>query len=300
MKIILFGSTGQVGKAIKKRFSNIFDLIIPSRLECDFLQPKTISNFLELTKPDIIINAAAYTNVDKAEDPNEYESVFLVNSHAPRAISQTAKKLGSMLIHFSSDYVFNGKTINKYTEQDIATPLNIYGNSKLNGDFFISQNLSKFLILRTSWVFSEDKNNFISKVLQLCLEKESFEVISDQVGTPTSANYLAIITKKLVEYYIKDKKNFNFGLYNVAGSNEISWFEFANLVIDKAYGHGLISNQNFIGIKPTLTKNYTQAAVRPKYSSLNVKKFFKTFGIEACDWKVDVCKILKEKINEFK
>lgn len=297
MKIVLFGSTGQLGKAIKNKFSN---LIIPTRVECNFLQLESISNFLELTKPDIIINAAAYTNVDKAEEHNEYNNVFIINSHAPRVISEIAQKNGSMFIHFSSDYVFNGENINKYTEKDVAIPLNMYGNSKLNGDNFIFKNLSKFLILRTSWVFSGGKNNFINKILQLCSEKEYFQVISDQIGTPTSADYLAIITKKLIKQYIQNHSNFNYGLYNVASKNEVSWFEFARFIIEKAKKQKLISNQSFKEIKPILTKNYIQSAVRPKYSSLNIKKFTETFGIDACDWKAEVNKILEEKSYEFK
>jgi len=299
MKILLFGSEGQLGKSIKEKFQNSFNLIIPSRLDYDFLKPNSLIKCLDKIKPELIINAAAYTNVDKAEKKAENKNVYLINSNALKVISQNAKKNSSMLIHFSSDYIFDGIKISKYKENDVANPLNIYGKSKLQGEMFIKQYMSNFLIIRTSWVFSKSQNNFINKILKLCSEKESFNVIDDQVGTPTSTDYIAETIKKLIECYLNDKEKFKFGIYNVSGDEETSWFHFAQFIIDQAISLKLILNPKFKNIDTILSKDFKQLAARPKYSSLDAMHLYETFGIDSCNWKNEVIKILKASKNGY-
>lgn len=300
MKIVIFGSTGQVGSAIIEKLENKFELFIAKKDEINFLNPYSVVSYIDKIRPKIIINAAAYTNVDMAEKDSEKKNALITNFETPSVITKISKEIGALLIHFSTDYVFNGKHTEKYLENDIPSPLNIYGKTKLKADRFIFENLSTFFILRTSWVFSENKKNFVSKIINLCSNREYINVVSDQTGTPTSANYIANTTIKLIEHYLIQKENTSFGLYNIAGKDEISWYNFAKFILENAEKLGLISNKNFKGIFPILSKNYKQLARRPKYSSLNVKKLNDNFGLKPCDWKSDVNLILEKFTHEKK
>jgi len=290
MKILLTGKDGQVGFALHKKLASIGEVIATNRNELNLENSDAIRIFIEKIKPDMIINAAAYTDVDKAE--SEIELAYKVNTEAPMVLAEKASQLNIPMIHFSTDYVFDGLKNEPYLETDQANPQSIYGETKWKGEEAVRQH-KKHIILRTSWIFSYHGQNFLKTILKLIQEKSSLNIVSDQQGTPTSADVLAEVTYKTIKTILK-KPNFeDFGTYHVALEGETNWYQYACFINDEALRLGLKTTMTSQNIKSISSEEYPTQTKRPMNSRLNTTKIKKTFMLELPDWKVEVATILK-------
>ena len=290
MKILLTGKDGQVGFALHKKLASLGEVIATDHNELNLENSDAIRAFIEKIKPDMIINAAAYTDVDKAE--SEIELAHKVNTEAPRVLAEKASQLDIPIIHFSTDYVFDGLKNEPYVETEQANPQSIYGETKWKGEEAV-RNHQKHIILRTSWVFSNHGQNFIKSILKLIQEKSSLNIVSDQKGTPTSADTIADVTYKIIET-ILNKANFkDFGTYHVALEGETNWHQYACFITDEAIRLGLKTTMTSKDIKSTSGNAYPTLAKRPMNSRLNTTKIKKTFIVELPSWKEEVASVIK-------
>ncbi len=290
MKIFLTGKDGQIGFALHKKLVSLGEVIATNRNELNLENPDVIRVFIEKIKPDIIINAAAYTDVDKAQ--SAIALAYKVNTEAPRVLAEKASELDIPIIHFSTDYVFDGLKNEPYMETDEANPQSVYGKTKWKGEEAV-RNHKKHIILRTSWVFSSRGQNFLKTILKLIQEKSSLNIVSDQKGTPTSAEVVADVTYKIVKT-ISDKANFEeFGIYHVALEGETDWYQYACFIANEAISLGLKTTMNSQDIKSITTRAYPTKAKRPINSRLDTTKIKKTFMLELPSWKVEVASLLR-------
>ncbi len=294
MKILLTGKDGQVGFALHKKLLSLGEVIATGRQELDLADPEAINAFVDKTKPDIIINPAAYTQVDKAE--SEKSLAHQINAVAPQVFAEKASELNIPIIHFSTDYVFDGLKDEPYLETDEVNPQSIYGQTKWEGEEAIRHH-KKHIILRTSWVFGSHGQNFLKTILKFAQEKSSLNVVSDQKGTPTSSEVLAKVTFKIVKT-ILDNPNFkDFGTYNMTLDNETNWYRYACFITDEAKRLGLPTLITSKDIKPISSDSYSTLAKRPMNSRLDTTKIKKTFMLELPHWEVEVKRILKALIH---
>jgi dTDP-4-dehydrorhamnose reductase len=290
MKILLTGKDGQVGFALHKKLASLGEVVATNRHELDLENSDAIRTFIEKIKPDIIINSAAYTDVDKAE--SEIELARKVNAEAPRVLAEKASQLNIPMIHFSTDYIFDGLKNRPYLETDQISPQSVYGQTKWKGEEAVRQ-YKKHIILRTSWVFSYHGYNFLKTILKLIQEKSFLNIVSDQKGTPTSADAIANVTYKIVKT-ILNKPNFkDFGTYNFTLEGETNWYEYAYFVTDEAIRLGLKTTMTSKDIKSISSEVYPEVAKRPMNSRLNTTKIKKTFMLELPNWKTEVSSLLK-------
>ncbi len=291
MKILLTGKDGQVGFALHKKLTSLGEVIAVNRDMLDLKDPQAIKTFIDQTKPDIIINPAAYTKVDQAQ--NEPELASQINAVAPQVLADKASELHIPIIHFSTDYVFDGLKHEPYLETDQANPQSVYGETKWQGEEALRQ-YKKHIILRTSWVFSSNGQNFLKTILRLIQEKTSLNVVSDQIGTPTSSEALADVTYKIVEAIFNDPHFKDFGTYHMTLDNETNWYRYACFIGDEAKRLGLQTLMTSKDIKPISSDAYPPLAKRPMNSRLDTTKIKKTFMLELPHWQAEVKKILKE------
>jgi dTDP-4-dehydrorhamnose reductase len=290
MKILLTGKDGQVGFALHKKLVSVGEVIATNFNELNLENPDAIRTYIEKIKPDIIINAAAYTDVDKAE--SDIELVHKVNAEAPGVLAEKASQLDIPIIHFSTDYVFDGLKNEPYVETDQANPQSIYGKTKWEGEEAV-RNYKKHIILRTSWVFSSHGQNFLKTILKLIQEKTSLNIVSDQKGTPTSANVIADVTYKIIETILNKTSFKDFGTYHVSLEGETDWYQYACFIIDEAIRLGLKTTMTSQDIKAISNDAYPTKASRPINSRLDTTKIKKTFMLELPHWKVAVAAMLK-------
>ncbi len=279
-KIVIIGGNGQVGWDLQRSMATSGNVIIANRQSAaypiDLAKPDSITATLSTIKPDIIINAAAYTAVDKAE--SEVELARKINAIAPALLAEQANNLNALLVHYSTDYVFNGESSIPYTEESKTEPINVYGQTKLEGDQAIQHIANNYLIFRTSWVYTNRANNFLVTILNLAKQKKELNIIDDQTGSPTWSRLIADVTARAI--YAKcnfDKESGN-GLYNLSSLGETSWYGFAKEIIKYA---GL---EKDIVINPIPTSDYPTPATRPKYVVLSNKKLDTTFSLALPDW----------------
>jgi dTDP-4-dehydrorhamnose reductase len=289
MKIILFGSNGQVGSFLKNKLKKLGEVKACTRDDCDLEKPEQIKKVIAEYKPDLIVNAAAYTNVDKAE--SDQVKTKLINATSQLAMAEEARKLDAILISYSTDYVFDGAKNSPYIETDKTNPISIYGKTKLLGEEYIKKSGCKYLILRTSWAYSPGGHNFINTIIRLAKEKESLTVVNDQIGSPTSAEFIADATIKCIEKGI-DKENS--GIYHLTSKGAISWHEFATYIIKFLTNQGVKFTLKAENIKAVPSSEYKTPAARPKYSVLDSSLIEKTFDIEIASWDHYVDKNLKQ------
>lgn len=286
--ILILGSKGQIGKELcgaLKHFGNIVELDSHSTHRCGDLRDQTgLSRTIQELRPNIIINAAAYTKVDLAES-NEAEA-FATNFSGVRTLAHEAQKIGAILIHFSTDYVFDGSLQRPYTELDTTNPLNVYGESKLKGDLAVMNSGCEYLIFRTSWVYSPHGDNFLKKILQLGQSKISLSVICDQIGVPTSASLIARVVAHCLQSSVLGNR-FS-GVYNLTPRGTSNWHAYAVYALAEARNLGLPIKTAEALVDPVSTECYKAAARRPLYSCLNTDKLRTSFDIELPDWKHDV------------
>jgi len=292
MDILLFGSSGQVGWELQRSLAplgNVIAINSHSEKYCgDFTNPQGIAETIRIIKPDVIVNAAAYTAVDKAE--TERQSAALLNATTVKSIAIEAEAVGAWLIHYSTDYVFPGSGENFWTEKDVTSPLNFYGESKLAGETAIQEICTKYLIFRTSWVYSGKGNNFAKTMLNLAKAREEISVINDQFGAPTGAELLADCTALAITSAIKNPALA--GLYHLVSSGTTTWFDYANLVIEQAKlaGVSLAINK----VNPVASSAYPTAARRPLNSRLDTTKFKHAFSLNLPNWESGVKRMLDE------
>ncbi|CAM8360402.1 dTDP-4-dehydrorhamnose reductase [Candidatus Methylopumilus planktonicus] len=293
MKILLTGSHGQVGFELNKKLSALGEVIATDREELNLKDAQAIRSFIDATKPDIIINPAAYTAVDKAE--SEPEVAHLINVSAPEVLAGKARELDIPLIHFSTDYVFDGLKKDAYIETDETNPQSVYGKTKWEGEERV-RTYAKHIILRMSWVFGVHGNNFLKTMLRLIQEKDSLNIVADQCGSPASATMLADVTFKIVDTIFKNKNFNDYGTYHVTSDGETNWFEYASLIASELIKLNIKIKCGPDQIRPILTSGYPTAAKRPLNSRLNCEKLKKTFVLELPHWESEVKKVLREII----
>jgi len=279
MKILIFGSNGQVGVALSDLFFKE-NLILPTREDINLFKYRLLDSYIKKINPDLIINAAAYTNVDLAE--SERELAFILNRDVPKKIAIISKELNIPFIHFSTDYVFDGKKDIAYTELDKENPLSVYGISKFEGDQEIQLIGGNFFIFRISWVYSNVRKNFYLTIINMYKKNKKLKVINDQFGVPTSNYFIAENIHKIIPLLSKSKP----GVYNLVPDGYCSWFDFAYEIIKKKY--------NSSNISAISSKDYQFSAPRPANSILDNSKFKKTFMLEFNEWKFELDKIINE------
>ena len=294
MKILLTGKDGQVGFALHKKLLSFGEVIATGRHELDLANPDAIKAFIDKNKPDIIINPAAYTQVDKAE--SEKLLAHQINAIAPQVLAEKASELNIPIIHFSTDYVFDGLKQEPYLETDEGSSQSVYGQTKWEGEEVVRQ-YKKHIILRTSWVFSSHGQNFLQTILKLIQEKTSLNIVSDQIGTPTSIEALADVTYKIVKTIFNDPNFKDFGTYHLTLDDETNWYRYACFITDEAKRLGFQTLMTSKDIKAVSTDAYPTLAKRPMNSRLNTTKIKKTFMLELPHWEEEVKRILKEIIR---
>ena len=284
MKILLTGKNGQVGWELNRTLLPLGEVIALDRSEADLSKPKELRSLVRNLKPDVIVNAAAYTAVDKAED--EEDLVTVINGVSAGVLAEEAKKIGALLVHYSTDYVFDGNKDKPYTEEDQPNPINAYGRSKLKGEQAIQATGVDFLIFRTSWVYASRGHNFLRTILRLSREREHLRIVSDQIGVPTWARLIAETTTLCLKQSIGEiqKNAFSPGVYNLTSAGETSWYDFANAIVDNARlreGKNIKVNS----IEPISTSDYPTPAKRPCNSRLTVNKLKQNFDLIMPAWR---------------
>ncbi len=294
MKILLTGINGQVGFYLNQKLSPFYEVFGATRENFDLTNIDQMENVIEKFRPEVIINPAAYTYVDKAE--SELDLVFKTNTAAVKFLAEQSEKLGIPLIQLSTDYVFDGIKKGTYTEIDKANPQTVYGKSKYEAETAIQESNPKHIILRTSWVYSLRGKNFLTTILGLAKNKESFDIIFDQIGSPTSAIFIANTILEITKKIEQIEKNNLYGIYNLTCSGSTSWFEFAKTIILFAQKEGLSLKSTPESIKPVKTSDFITLASRPKNSTLNNQKLVKTFEINCPEWQNELKLIMSDKV----
>ena len=279
MRILITGKNGQLGSSLQDIFfgSNYSPFFFSSS-ELNIASEDQVTNIFTRVKPDIVINAAAYTSVDKAE--SEPEIAYLVNARGPELLAKQASKLNIPLIHISTDYVFDGTAIHPYSVDSITEPRTVYGASKLAGEKAVKRNLDKYIILRTSWVFSEYGNNFVKTMVRLAKEREELGVVADQYGCPTYAGDLAKAIFILCTRYEFEEK-LPWGTYHYCGDQPTSWHGFARSIFALTNQASIIPKK--IELKAIDTLAYPTPALRPEYSVLDTSELLR-LGVKPSNW----------------
>lgn len=298
MKILLTGKDGQVGFELQRTLACLGEVCAAGHGDCDLADEAALRQLVREVKPDVIVNPAAYTAVDKAE--SDFELAHAVNARAPAILGEEALRLGAWVIHFSTDYVFEGTGQNAYTEQDMTNPQNVYGKTKREGELALQASGADHLIFRTSWVVGVHGGNFAKTMLRLAQERESFGVVADQFGVPTSAALLADVTALMIHQVQRegkakeDKTTFPFGLYHLVPEGETNWCEYARFVIEEALRAGKPLKSTPESIQTIQTSQYPTPAKRPLNSRLDTRLFRETFGLRLPPWQEGVRHILKQ------
>ncbi len=292
MNILLFGKSGQVGWELQRALAplgNLTALDFNSSDFCgDFTNPEGVAETVRRLQPDVIVNAAAHTAVDKAE--SEPDLAYLLNAQSVEAIAREAQKLGAWVVHYSTDYVFPGDGETPWKETDATGPLNVYGETKLAGEQLLQQHCDKHLIFRTSWVYAGKGNNFAKTMLNLAKTRDTLSIISDQFGAPTGAELLADCTAHAIRTALVKPEVA--GLYHLVASGMTTWADYAELVFAKARQAGIeLAVQD---IKKVPTSAYPTPARRPSNSRLSTEKFQSTFNLQLPQWQVGVERMLEE------
>lgn len=285
MKILLLGKDGQVGWQLQRSLAPHGEVVACGRDRCDLADLEQIRSIVREIRPAIIVNAAAYTAVDRAE--SESDLAWRINAEAPGVLATEAATLDALLVHYSTDYVFDGSKASPYLETDPTAPLNVYGRSKLAGEEAIRAAGGRSLIFRTSWVFGARGQNFIKTILRLAREKDTLNVVADQVGSPTPAALIATVTGVVLAMLAHGQglKNGESRLYHLTASRPVSWCDFARTVVDLAVqspGFDLLLKPE--AINPIATSEYPTPARRPANSRLDCRKLESDFGLRMPDW----------------
>ncbi len=289
--ILLLGKSGQIGSVLQVRLADRGIIFAPDRKACDLANVDQLRDVIRGVQPNIIINAAAYTAVDKAEE--DAEGCFSANAIAPGVIAEEAEALGARLIHYSTDYVFDGAKKAAYTEEDIPSPLNVYGRAKLAGDRAIFAATDNHTIVRVGWVYGLAGHNFAKTILRLAAERDELRIVDDQVGAPTSAEFIAEVTTRIVDCCGHDAGKGR-GVFNLAPSGRVSWHGYAVELIREAKRRGWPLRVEEDMIIPITSEQYRTVAARPKNSLLDTRKIRQAFDLDLPAWQVHLKQFMVE------
>jgi dTDP-4-dehydrorhamnose reductase len=298
MKILLLGKNGQIGWELQRSLAPLGELVAcdfdsPAPLTADFTHPESLAPLVRAVRPEVIVNAAAHTAVDKAE--GEPELARALNAIAPAALAREAAALGALLVHYSTDYVFDGSGNLPRDEQAPTGPLSVYGRTKLEAEQGIAGSGCRHLILRTSWVYAARGGNFARTMLRLAAERDELQVVDDQIGAPTGADLLADVTAHALRAVRADPKLC--GLYHCAAAGETSWFGYARFVIDWARSRGHMLKLAPEALRPVATRDYPSTAARPLNSRLDTRRLQHAFGLVLPPWQLGVERMLSEVLD---
>jgi dTDP-4-dehydrorhamnose reductase len=293
MNILLTGKDGQVGVELQRVLTPLGGLTAVGHRECDLSDGRALSAIVRAVAPDVIVNAAAYTAVDLAEsDPAK---AFSINGASLGVLGQEAERLGALVIHYSTDYVFDGHKATPYVESDSTNPINVYGQSKLAGELALMQSTARHLILRTSWIMSAHGNNFMTTILRLAAQREHLDVVDDQHGAPTSAALIADVTARLIEQLLLgDTSDAAYGVYHLTAAGHTDWHAYACHVIASARASGYPVRVAAHAIRPVASHLYPAPAKRPANSLLDTSRLRSTFNIELPHWRQGVDEVLQQ------
>ena len=286
MRVLLFGANGQVGHELRRALAPLGEVICATRSgtladgtackSADFDVPQALAPMVAALAPDVVVNAAAYTAVDRAE--SEREAAFRANALAPGELAGACARTGALLVHYSTDYVFDGRGNRPYREEDPTAPLGVYGASKLAGEQAVAASGARHLVLRTAWVYASHGHNFMRTMLRLARERDELRVVADQVGTPTPAALIADVTAEVLARPFDGS-----GIRHLTASGETSWHGFASAIIARAVELGLVERAP--KVLPISTADYPTPAPRPSYSRLDCARLEREFAIELPDWR---------------
>jgi dTDP-4-dehydrorhamnose reductase len=290
MRCLLLGGTGQVGKEFRALpIPDDVEVVAPSRSALDLEDAEAIARVIAAESWSVVINAAAYTEVDRAE--SEETIAFAVNAGAPSRLAVETARRGIPLVHISTDYVFDGNKGAPYTEQDRAAPLNIYGRSKLAGESAVRAANPRHVILRTSWIYSPHRTNFVKTILRLAAERDRLAIVADQRGCPTAAGNIAKVCLDVAMRCASEPERAPYGVYHLAGAGEASWFEFALTIVDMSARRRARSPQ----VAPICTLEYPTPAARPLDTRLDCTAIVREFGVDLRPWREG----LEETVNRL-
>lgn len=310
-KILLAGKTGQIGRDLVPLLDRVGDLTALDRQQLDLSKPDEIRRAIRTARPHLVVNAAAYTAVDRAE--SDEPAARSINAVAPGVMAEEAKKLGALLVHYSTDYVFDGTKGQPYDEDDPPNPLSVYGRTKLEGERAIQQIGPAYLILRTAWVYAREGRNFLLTVLRLATEKEELRIVCDQVGAPTWSREIAAATAGILSQLWERSGGVQRGpeikgIYQMTAGGETNWFNFARAILGLASSQTPVAdwfaaatkNRPLIArhVVPIATAEYPTPARRPAYSVLANRKLNDKFGIRLPDWEAQLRAVFSEGVSE--
>jgi dTDP-4-dehydrorhamnose reductase len=297
MKILLFGKGGQVGWELQRSLAPLGELVAPDRASrdlCgDLADARGLAQAVADVRPDVIVNAAAYTAVDRAEA--EPELARAINSVAPGVLARAAGQVGALMIHYSTDYVFDGGGTRPWREDDPTAPLNVYGRTKLEGERQVAAQAPRHLVLRTSWIYGARGSNFAKTMLRLAAERPRLEVVDDQFGAPTGADLVADVTAHALRAVLAQPQLG--GLYHLAAAGETSWHGYARFVLEQASGAGVPLQASPTSIEAVTSARYPAAARRPRNSRLDTTRLQAAFGVVMPPWQVGVARMLEETLG---
>lgn len=307
-RILLTGKDGQLGFELHRQLSALGTVFAAGRKECDLSRPDDIRTLIDSARPDIIVNAAAYTMVDRAE--TERDLAYAVNAAAPEVMAREAERRDALLVHYSTDYVFDGKKPAPYVENDATAPLSVYGKTKLAGENAILASGCRHVILRTSWVYGIHGNNFLKTVLRLAAEREQLSMVADQIGAPTSVALVADVSMQILRRHIAscispfnalqghhEPEPMQFGLYHLTAAGQTSWHGYAQLVVDLGREMKMPLRLRANAIRPIASSEYPAPVPRPLNSVLNTDKLRASFGISLPPWQDGVHDVLKQMVK---
>lgn len=291
--ILVLGANGQLGHELPRALSGLGRVIALDRAAADLSDPESLRGVLRRHEAGIIVNAAAYTAVDRAE--SEPDLAQTINGDAPGVLAEEAQSLGATLVHFSTDYVFDGHKASPYLERDQTNPLSAYGRSKLSGERAVARACQRHLIFRTSWVFGAHGGNFLKTILRLAAGDDGLRVVADQVGAPTSSRLIANVTRQaLVMLWHAQEDDARWGLYHIASAGETSWHAYARYVVEHGLQRGMRLKVTPDAVAPITTAEYPVAARRPANSRLDTGKLRTAFALTLPHWKREVDQVLNE------
>ncbi|MBI5107768.1 MAG: dTDP-4-dehydrorhamnose reductase [Rhodocyclales bacterium] len=283
MKILLIGAAGQLGHELKRSLACLGEIVACDRTQLDLADTESLRSAVRSHAPAAIVNAAAYTAVDQAEQ--EPELAKRINATAPAILAEEAKRTGALLIHYSTDYVFDGAKVEPYSEHDTPRPLCAYGRSKLEGEQAIAASCARHLLLRTSWVYGLHGANFMKTMLRLGREREELRIVGDQIGAPTWTRHLADVTAQIL-----GRRDAPSGLYHLTASGETSWHGYAQAIFENALKLGLMNRAPVV--HRITSADFPLPAPRPKNSRLDCSRFLRDFGLTLPDWRIGLADCL--------
>lgn len=299
MRILLLGCNGQVGWELQRSLSPLGELIALGHgagdLCGDLLQPAGLAQTVQTVRPDVIVNAAAYTAVEEAE--GDADKAHALNAAAVGVLAEEAEKLGAWMVHYSTDYVFDGRGDVPWTEYSTPQPLSVYGRTKLEGERLLQEKLGRHLLLRTSWIYSARRSNFMRTILALARERDALNVVNDQVGAPTGAELIADVTAHALREIFAGAASAAPGLYHLAAAGETSWYSYARFIFELAERRGLALKVGADTVQPVSSAMYRTRAPRPLNSRLDTRKLESAFSVRLPSWKFGVERTLAELLE---